>query len=79
LIIVLVTTWLRRRMTNNAWQWWHRLSYLGFVTMFLHAMLSGTDLTSPVIAVLSWASAIGIAYYALERLGKALNPARIRA
>ena len=79
LIIVLVTTWMRRRFSNNAWQWWHRVSYLGFVTMFLHAMLSGTDLTSPVISVLSWASGIGIAYYALERLGKALNPSRIRA
>src|SRR3989449_10010296 len=79
LVVVLVTTWLRRRLSNNAWQWWHRVSYLGFVTMFLHAMLSGTDLTSPVISVLSWASAIGIAYYALERLGKALNPSRIRA
>jgi sulfoxide reductase heme-binding subunit YedZ len=79
LIVVLVTTWMRRRMSNNAWQWWHRVSYVGFVTMFLHAMLSGTDLTSPVIAALSWASAIGIGYYALERLGKALNPARIRA
>ena len=79
LIIVLVTTWIRRRMSNNAWQWWHRVSYVGFVTMFLHANLSGTDLTSPIIAALSWASAIGIAYYALERVGKALNPARIRA
>src|SRR5439155_879142 len=78
LIVVLVTTWIRRRMSNNSWQWWHRVSYLGFVTMFLHSMLSGTDLTSPVIAALSWASAIGIGYYALERLGKALNPARIR-
>lgn len=79
LIVVLVTTWMRRRMTNNAWQWWHRVSYPGFVTMFLHAILSGTDLTSPVIAVLSWASAIGIGYYALERVGKAIIPARIRA
>ena len=47
--------------------------------MFLHSVMSGTDLTSPIIAALSWASAIGIGYYALERLGKALNPARIRA
>ena len=79
LIVVLVTTWLRSRFSNDAWKWWHRVSYLGFGTMFLHSILSGTDLTSPVIAALSWASAIAIAYYALERLGKALNPARIRA
>ena len=78
LVIVLVTTWLRRRMSNDAWQWWHRLSYLGFVTMFLHAVLSGTDLTSPVIAALSWASAIGIGYYALERAARSLQPARNR-
>src|SRR5919201_87323 len=76
LVIVLVTTWLRRRMSNDAWLWWHRLSYLGFVTMFLHAVLSGTDLTSPVIAGLSWASAIGIGYYALERAARSLQPAR---
>jgi len=49
---VLVTTWMRRRFSNSAWQWWHRVSYLGFLTMFLHSMLAGTDLTSPVIAVL---------------------------
>jgi sulfoxide reductase heme-binding subunit YedZ len=79
LIVVLVTTWLRGRFSNEAWKWWHRVSYLGFGTMFLHSILSGTDLTSPVIAALSWASLIGIAYYALERLRKALSPARIRA
>jgi sulfoxide reductase heme-binding subunit YedZ len=79
LVIVLITTWLRKRMSNDVWQWFHRVSYVGFVTMFLHAMLSGTDLTSPVIAALSWASAIGIGYYALERAGKALFPAKIRA
>lgn len=79
LIVVLVTTWLRGRFSNEAWKWWHRVSYLGFGTMFLHSILAGTDLTSPVIAALSWAALIGIAYYALERLVKALNPARIRA
>jgi sulfoxide reductase heme-binding subunit YedZ len=78
LVIVLVTTWLRRAMSNNAWQWFHRLSYVGFVTMFLHAVLSGTDLTSPLIAAITWAAALAIGYYSLERLGKALAPARIR-
>lgn len=54
-----------------------RARSLGFVTMVLHSVLSGTDLTSPVIAFLSWASAIGS--YTLERFGRALRPARIRA
>jgi methionine sulfoxide reductase heme-binding subunit len=76
LIVVLVTTWLRRRMSNSTWQLFHRLSYVGFVTMFFHAILSGTDLTSPVLAVPSWAAALVIAYYALERVAKALPLAR---
>ena len=78
-VIVLVTTWLRRRMSNGAWQSFHRLSYVGFVTMFLHAILSGTDLASPVIAAMSWAAAIAIGYYSLERVGKALPIAKARA
>ncbi|TMC77052.1 MAG: hypothetical protein E6J09_08375 [Chloroflexi bacterium] len=63
---------------DGAWQWFHRLSYVGFVTLFLHAQLSGTDLTSPLISVPTWAAAIAIGYYALERAGKALQPARVR-
>jgi sulfoxide reductase heme-binding subunit YedZ len=76
LLVVLVTTWLRRRMATGVWQWFHRLSYVAFAVTFLHAILSGTDLTSPVISVLSWAAALAIGYYALERGGRALVPAR---
>ncbi|HEV8535365.1 MAG TPA: hypothetical protein VGR87_06530 [Candidatus Limnocylindria bacterium] len=79
LVIVLVTTWLRKRMRNGAWQWFHRLSYVGFVTTFLHAVLSGTDLTSPVISALSWAAMLAVGYFSLERAGQALVPARARA
>ena len=78
-VIVIVTTWLRRAMSNSWWQWMHRLSYVGFVTMFLHAILSGTDLASPVIAGLSWAAAIAIGYYSLERVGRSLAVAKARA
>jgi methionine sulfoxide reductase heme-binding subunit len=79
LIVVLVTTWMRRSMSNGAWQFFHRLSYVGFVAMFLHAVMSGTDLASPVISVLTWAAALGVAYYALERAGKSLGMARAHA
>src|SRR5438552_13825185 len=53
-VIVLVTTWMRRSMSNGAWQLFHRLSYVGFVALFLHALLSGTDLASPAISVMPW-------------------------
>jgi DMSO/TMAO reductase YedYZ heme-binding membrane subunit len=79
LVVVLVTTWIRRRISNDIWQWFHRLSYVGFATMFLHAILSGTDLTSPAISAMSWAAAIVIGYYALERATKALAFSKARA
>lgn len=79
LLVVLVTTWVRRRMSNGAWQWFHRLSYVGFATMFLHAILSGTDLTAPAISAMSWAAAIVIGYYALERATKAFALSKARA
>jgi len=68
LVVVLVTTWLRRRMSLAAWQLFHRLSYLGFFALFLHAILSGTDLTSPIIAALTWLAAAVVAYYSFERV-----------
>ncbi|TMG51726.1 MAG: hypothetical protein E6H84_14805 [Chloroflexi bacterium] len=79
LVIVLVTTWMRRSMSNGAWQLFHRLSYVGFVAMFLHAVLSGTDLASPAISVMTWATALAIAYYSLERAGKGLGMVKARA
>jgi methionine sulfoxide reductase heme-binding subunit len=79
LVVVLVTTWIRRRMSNDIWKWFHRLSYLGFATMFLHAILSGTDLTEPAISAMSSAAAIVIGYYALERAAKALVLSKARA
>jgi sulfoxide reductase heme-binding subunit YedZ len=78
LVVVLVTTWMRRSMSNGAWQVFHRMSYVGFVTMFLHAVLSGTDLASPVISAMTWAAALAIAYYSLERAGKGLGLAKAR-
>ena len=68
LVVVLVTTWLRRRMTLAAWQLFHRLSYVGFGALFLHAILSGTDLTSPLIAGLTWLAAAVVVYYSFERV-----------
>jgi len=80
LVVVLVTTWLRPRMSNRVWQLFHRLSYVAFVALFFHSILSGTDLTSPVIAGLAWIAALIVAYYSLERvLGSLMQPESSRA
>jgi sulfoxide reductase heme-binding subunit YedZ len=79
LVVVLVTTWLRRKLSNGAWRTFHRLSYLGFVAMFLHAVLAGTDLASPLISAMMWAAAFAVGYWALERASKGLGDAKARA
>ncbi len=68
IVIVLVSSWLRRRMSDRIWRWIHRSSYGAFVTLFLHAALSGTDFDAPVISALSWAAALGIGLLGLSRI-----------
>src|ERR1700736_1193852 len=35
--VVAITGWLKRRMSTGVWQWIHRLSYVAFGMLFLHA------------------------------------------
>jgi predicted ferric reductase len=67
-IIVTVTSWLRRRMNDRLWRWVHRSSYIAFVTVFVHALLSGTDFSSPLISSISWSAALGIGLLAIARI-----------
>jgi sulfoxide reductase heme-binding subunit YedZ len=56
-LLVGVTGLLRRRMDNQAWQWLHRLSYVGFGLLFAHVLLAGTDAGDPVVGALTWGTA----------------------
>jgi DMSO/TMAO reductase YedYZ heme-binding membrane subunit len=67
-IVVTVTSWLRRRMNDRLWRWVHRSSYIAFVTVFVHALLSGTDFSSPLISSISWSAALGIGLLAIARI-----------
>lgn len=67
-VLVVVTSWLRRRMDDRLWRWIHRLSYVAFVALFLHAFLAGTDFDSPLISSISWSAALGIGLLALSRI-----------
>ena len=68
ILIIVLSSWLRRRMPDRIWRWIHRSSYVAFVTLFLHAALSGTDFDAPVISALSWAAALGIGLLGLSRI-----------
>ena len=67
-VLITITSWLRRRMDDRLWRWVHRSSYVAFVTLFLHALLSGTDFSSPLISSISWSAALGIGLLAVARI-----------
>src|SRR5207244_13389426 len=68
LVIIAVTSWLRRRMNDARWRWIHRSSYLMFVLLFLHAYSSGTDFNAPAVSAITWAAAGGIALLGASRI-----------
>jgi predicted ferric reductase len=57
LLVVTVTAYLKRRMPKELWLWVHRLAYAAFALAFLHAILSGTDFSDPVVSAITWGTA----------------------
>lgn len=67
-LVIMLTSWLRRYMSQRLWRWIHRLAYAGFVLLFLHALLSGTDFMSPVVSAFAWSIAFGLGILSLARV-----------
>jgi len=68
ILVVVVTSWLRSRMNNTLWTWIHRTSYIGFVALFFHAALSGTDFDAPLVSAIAWSTAAGLAILGFARI-----------
>ena len=68
LLIVTVTAWLKRRMQPGVWRWLHRLSYVAFALMFLHALLGGTDFSDPAVSAITWGAAASLVVLAAYRV-----------
>jgi predicted ferric reductase len=67
-MIVTITSWLRSKMNNTLWTWIHRTSYVGFVALFFHAALSGTDFDAPLVSAIAWSTAAGLAILGISRI-----------
>jgi sulfoxide reductase heme-binding subunit YedZ len=67
-VVVVVSTWLRSKLTHQGWLAIHRLSYVAFVAAFAHGLLAGTDFAQPVLVALAWVTAAALAIVALRRL-----------
>lgn len=68
LLLVSVVAYFKRRMRKEVWLWIHRLAYGAFALVFLHAVLSGTDFTDPVVSALTWGSAAALLTLAVARM-----------
>ncbi|HEX9268488.1 MAG TPA: ferric reductase-like transmembrane domain-containing protein [Candidatus Limnocylindria bacterium] len=67
-VVIIVTSWLRRRMDDRLWRWIHRTSYVAFATVFLHSYLSGTDFDAPIVSAFTWSAALGLAVFTAVRV-----------
>jgi DMSO/TMAO reductase YedYZ heme-binding membrane subunit len=67
LLVVTVAAMMRRGMNRSVWTWLHRLSYVAFALVFLHAVLTGTDFSDPVVSAITWGAAAALVALALSR------------
>lgn len=67
-VLVTVTGWLKRQMSQPLWSWIHRLSYPAFALTFVHAVLSGTDFSAPSVSALAWSFAFAVLVLAISRV-----------
>ncbi len=74
-ILVAVTGWLKRQMSQPLWSFVHRLSYPAFGVAFAHAVLSGTDFSAPAVSAVAWSFAFGVLVLAAARFAWGRLPA----
>jgi len=67
LVLVGVTSTMRRRMSPAVWRWIHRLSYPMFALFLVHAQLAGTDFSRSWISLIGWATLGALVMLALPR------------
>ncbi|HET9051157.1 MAG TPA: ferric reductase-like transmembrane domain-containing protein, partial [Candidatus Dormibacteraeota bacterium] len=77
LVLVGVTSAIRRRMNPTLWRALHRLGYVMFVLFLVHAQLAGSDFSRTPISVAGWATVGMLVMLALPRAagGRVENPA----
>ncbi|TMF62270.1 MAG: hypothetical protein E6I16_01635 [Chloroflexi bacterium] len=68
LLIVTVTSYLRRRLDPTTWRWLHRLSYVMFGVFAFHALLAGSDFARPLVLAPAAGVVAFIAIVSLARL-----------
>jgi predicted ferric reductase len=68
LVAVLVSSWLRRRITHGLWRGLHYVSFAAFALVTLHGLFAGSDTTQPWMRATYTGAAASIAFLVLMRL-----------
>jgi methionine sulfoxide reductase heme-binding subunit len=76
--VVMITSWLRDRMSLVVWLWIHRLSYVAFAAVFAHTLLSGSDFANPFLSVLAWLTLLALCAGVGIRLLRAGDRPKVR-
>ncbi len=65
-LVITLTSWVRRRMDQR--RWIHCLAYVAFVLLFLHALLTVTDIAAPVVSAVAWSLGFGLSILSAARV-----------
>jgi predicted ferric reductase len=69
LALVTFTFYVRRQIGKRAWYLIHLLSYVTFVMVIVHGLLSGTDSGNVLVLWLYWLSLVSLAGLTVYRVG----------
>lgn len=68
LVVVLVSSWLRRRISYRVWRRLHFVSFVTFVLVTLHGLLAGSDASEPWMRAVYFGASAAVGFLVLLRL-----------
>jgi predicted ferric reductase len=76
MIMLLASSWLRRRIPYGLWRTIHNLSLVTFALVTLHGLLAGSDTSEPWMRAVYGGAAAGVGFLLLMRLFGGKSTAR---
>ena len=68
LVVVLVSSWFRRRLSYRLWRRLHYVSFVTFVLVTLHGLLAGSDAGEPWMRAVYFGASAAVGFLVLMRL-----------
>jgi predicted ferric reductase len=68
MVILVISSWIRRRLSYRVWRWLHYLGFATFVLVTWHGLLAGSDAGEPWMHALYAGASAAVGYMLLMRL-----------